>query len=34
MKEILEAVLTDAMVRNAGDIQALAEEQTEFLTWN
>ena len=33
MKEILEAVLTDASIRNTDDIKALAEERAEFLTW-
>jgi hypothetical protein len=34
MKEILQAVLTDASVRTADTIEMLAVEQAEFLTWD
>jgi len=33
MKDILQAVLTDPSVRTADDIELLAVERAEFLTW-
>jgi len=33
MKDILQAVLTDPSVRAADDIELLAVERAEFLTW-
>jgi hypothetical protein len=33
MKELLKAVLIDPSARNADELELLAAEQAEFLTW-